>query len=573
MTSPAGAFTFVLHSHLPYARQAGMWPHGEEWVHEALAETYIPLLEALYDLRDEGVPYRLTIGITPILAEQLGDPLIIEHFIHYASERAAWAAADISRFEANGDEQMASLARFYHHWYARTLTSFRDRFNKNVLAAFRTLQDEGFVEIATSAATHGYLPLLARDSSIYGQIATGVATYKRWFGKAPRAIWLPECAYRPAAMDTTVDPAIRRPGIESFLAEQGIRVFFSETHTVVGGRPVGKAAGDAIGPYGFVPRADAIPLTGEEQRVPGTTYHPYWVGDAPGQVAVLARNNRTGQQVWSGEHGYPGDASYREFHRKDAISGMQYWRISGAKVDLGDKEPYDPIRAEERVHEHARHFARLVSELMNEYGQETGQFGVISAAYDTELFGHWWFEGVMWLREVLRNLANDANVELTTATRIIEEHAPERVLDLPESSWGAGGDHSTWLNRDTESMWPVIHQREREMEQLVEDVRDRDDQRKAIVAQAARELLLLESSDWPFLVTTGQAKEYAIERFTEHVSRFDQLAALARQESDYSNDQAAFLAGLRDRDNPFPDIDIFAFAERQGHADRLIEQG
>src|SRR6187402_1014196 len=127
---------------------------------------------------------------------------------------------------------------------------------------------------------------------------------------------------------------------------------------------------------------------------------------------------------------------------------------------------------------------------------------------------------------------------------------------------------STYLNRDTESMWPVIHQREREMEKLVEEVRDRDDLRKAIVAQAARELLLLESSDWPFLVTTGQAREYAIERFTEHINRFDQLAVLVRQESDYSNDQVAYLAGLRDRDNPFPDIDIFSFAERQGHADR-----
>ena len=193
-----GAFTFVLHSHLPYARQAGMWPHGEEWVHEALAETYLPLLDALYDLREEGVPFRLTIGITPILAEQLGDPLIIEHFISYASERAAWADADITRFEDAGDLEMASLARFYHHWYARKLTSFRDRFNRDVLGAFKALQDEGLIEIATSAATHGYLPLLSRDSSIYGQIATGVAAYKRWFGRSPRAIWLPECAYRPA---------------------------------------------------------------------------------------------------------------------------------------------------------------------------------------------------------------------------------------------------------------------------------------------------------------------------------------------------------------------------------------
>src|SRR5262245_5407632 len=170
--SKLGAFTFVLHSHLPYARQAGMWPHGEEWIHEAIADTYVPLLDALFDLQEEGVQYGLTIGITPILAEQLADPLIVDHFVHFAAERAAWAANDVNRFEEAGDPVMRDLARFYHHWYARTLTSFRDRFGSDVIGAFRRLQDAGRIEIATSAATHGYLPLLARDSSIFGQIAT-----------------------------------------------------------------------------------------------------------------------------------------------------------------------------------------------------------------------------------------------------------------------------------------------------------------------------------------------------------------------------------------------------------------
>src|SRR3954451_14524180 len=144
--SKLGAFTFVLHSHLPYARQAGMWPHGEEWVHEAIAETYVPLLNALYDLREEGVPFHLTIGITPILAEQLSDPMIIDHFVIYAAERAAWAGKDVSRFDEAGDEALVDLARFYHHWYARNLTSFQDRFNRDIIGAFRQLQDEGYIE-------------------------------------------------------------------------------------------------------------------------------------------------------------------------------------------------------------------------------------------------------------------------------------------------------------------------------------------------------------------------------------------------------------------------------------------
>src|SRR3954454_18383733 len=144
-----GAFTFVLHSHLPYARQAGMWPHGEEWVHEAIAETYVPLLDALTDLVEEGVQFHLTIGITPILAEQLADPLIIDHFVHYAAERAAWAAKDVQRFEQSGEDALRDLARFYHHWYARNLTSFRDRYQSDLIGAFKKLQDEGYIQIAT----------------------------------------------------------------------------------------------------------------------------------------------------------------------------------------------------------------------------------------------------------------------------------------------------------------------------------------------------------------------------------------------------------------------------------------
>ncbi len=562
-----GAFTFVLHSHLPYARQAGMWPHGEEWVHEGLAETYIPLLNALYDLDAEGVDYRLTVGITPILAEQLADPLIGDHFVHYAAERSAWAANDVERFDSAGDTTMRDLARFYHHWYGRVLGSFEDRFGRDVIGAFKTLQDRGRIEISTSAATHGYLPLLARDSSIYGQIATGIASYRRHFGQDPTAIWLPECAYRPAYHDNTGGVDVLRPGIESFLAAQGIEVFFSETHTVEGGRPVGKAAGEAIGPYGEVTRRYAVDLTDEEQTEPGTTYQAYWVGDAPGKVAVLGRNNRTGQQVWSGTFGYPGDFAYREFHRKDGVSGMQYWRIGGPGVDLGDKPPYDPDQARERTREHAAHYVSLVEELLGEYHRQNGKPGVIASNYDTELFGHWWFEGVDWLKEVLRGLANSAAVEMSTASRIVRDYVPERIMVLPESSWGAGGNHFTWLNVDTEWMWPPIHAAESRMEALVERFPDASGEHEAVLNQVAREMLLLQSSDWPFLVTTGQAKEYASERFTEHVERFERLAEIAERGAGLTDQDRETLAELAERDNPFPAIDYRVFAARQGNVD------
>lgn len=566
MTS-AGAFTFVLHSHLPYARQSGMWPHGEEWLHEAIAETYLPLWDVLTDLADEGLDFKITVSVTPILAEQLADPLVREHFITYAEERAAWAADDIGRFEASGDVQRRKLAVYYHHWYSRRLANFRDRYETDLLGALKDLQDRGFVEISTSAATHGYLPLLSRDSSIFGQIQTGVDSYQHHFGRKPKAIWLPECAYRPAYDEDAADgTVVRRPGIESYLEAQDIRVFFSETHTVEGGRPVGKAAGDAIGPYGEIARRYVVEDSSEEQSQPGTTYRAYWVGDAPGLVAVLGRNNRTGEQVWSGDFGYPGDAAYREFHRKDATSGMQYWAIGGPGVDLGQKPEYDPDRAAERIADHARHFVSLVEELLVAYRDTTGEYGIISSNYDTELFGHWWFEGVSWLKAVLRGLAASEAVDLTSASTFVDEHDPKRVINLPESSWGSGGTHFTWLNVDTAWMWPIIHAAEIRMEELVASFPDAEGDQLDVLNQTARELLLLQSSDWPFLVTTGQAKEYAVERFNGHVSRFEYLSSVADLNAKLQPADRERIDALKYKDNPFGHVDYRVFAARQGSA-------
>ncbi len=563
----SGAFTFVLHSHLPYARLHGMWPHGEEWVHEAIAETYLPILVALDELTDEGVPWSLTIGITPILAEQLADPDVRANFVTYATERAVRAADDIDRFEQAGDHTMANLARHFHHWYARTVSTFRDRYETDLIGAFRRLRETGNLDIATCAATHGFLPLLSRDSSIHGQLHTGARTTAGHFGAPPRAVWLPECAYRPAKIVEEDGRTIRRPGIESFVAAEDLRVFFSESHTVEGGAAIGKARGeDVMGMYGAERRVAVEPRAGDAAPASGTTFHPYWVGDEGGKVAVLARNARIGQQVWSAAHGYPGDYMYREFHRKDTTSGMHYWRIGGRGLDLGQKPPYEPERAMEQVRGQAAHYVDLVERELAGYYEATGEFGVVSAAYDTELFGHWWFEGVEWLKLVLRGLAHSEVVELSNASRIVETHPPEEVLSLPASSWGANGDFSVWLNPDTEWMWPLIHGAERRMEELVAAEPDTVGERQDLLNQVARELLLLQSSDWPFLVTTGQAKAYAIERFSGHLERFDRLASMVEFRRPLTEDERAALAEIAALDNPFPLIDYRDWAPRQGTA-------
>lgn len=553
-----GAFTFVLHSHIPYARLAGRWPHGEEWIHEAASETYIPLLNTLYDLKEDGLRYQLTLGITPVLAEQLADADILDHFDLYLDEKLQAAVKDMAYFEAEdtADEHLRFLSEWYKNWYEKIKESFNSRFNRDMIGAFRRLQAEGYIEIITSAATHGYLPLLGRDSAITGQIKTGIASYERLFGRRPTGIWLPECAYRPAYI---TESGIRRPGIESFLANEDLKVFFSETHTITGGQPVGVAAGDVLGPYGAIKRRYVIPASSTLPQRPASTFQPYYVSDTTAGlgaehhsgVAVIGRNNDSGQQVWSADWGYPGDFDYREFHKKAGTSGLQYWRVSGAKTDLAHKDYYHPDWAEYKVEQHAEHFAHLIGDLLHEYHNATGNYGLIASNYDTELFGHWWFEGVTWLGKVLAHLASNPDVELTTASRFIQEHPPGEVLHIPESSWGAGGTHFTWDNGETHWMWGPIHESEARMAALAERYPDPTDDERAVLNQAARELLLLESSDWPFLVTTGQAREYAIQRFSQHCERFDHLAKSL--ESRQPN--RALADEYWEKDKLFPDID------------------
>src|SRR5713226_1041510 len=220
-----GTFVLALHSHLPYARGAGRWPHGEEWVHEAVLGTYLPLLVLLHDLRDAGVPYRIVIGLTPILIEQLADRDINVRTLEYIDDQVVRAGKDLRRFTDAGDRAHAELADFYVGSYSRLREAYRTRFGRDLVGAFADLAKTGHVEILTSAATHGYLPLLDR-ASVEAQLRIGLRSSRRLTGLDPTGIWLPECAYAP--------------GLEKALATHGITHFFTDAALLRGhARPVG----------------------------------------------------------------------------------------------------------------------------------------------------------------------------------------------------------------------------------------------------------------------------------------------------------------------------------------------
>jgi 1,4-alpha-glucan branching enzyme len=574
---------------MPFYRGAGKWPHGEENLHEVMAETYVPLLEALTDLHEAGVRARVTLGITPVLAEQLADELITRNFEAYLEQEILSASDDVKRFEQNSDQHFLYLAHFYLDWYLHILETFRTRFNRDIAGGFRRLQDAGVVEILTSAATHAYLPLMQRDSTIRAQLAIGKRSTERHFGRVPRAIWLPECAYRPGYYAIAPDGRqYERPGLETWLDQANLRLFFSESGAVEGSRVLGRAqrdtrevaapepqlagggssiygeAGQAIDQKGYrqpgwVTEKRVVPFDGAGRTVVenGGTFEPYLVRDS--DVAVLGRNRAIGEQVWAAAVGYPGDPVYREFHRKDPSHGFQYWRVTDNQADIAYKQPYEPYNAGRQVQMHADHFVSLVQNNLADYAGRHGDQGIIVAAYDTELFGHWWFEGVDWLKRVLTQLANNPDVELTTTSDWLESHPAEKVIDLPESSWGHSGTHITWLNPETTWMWAAVHAAEIRMEGLVERYPTAEGSALGALNQAARELVLLEASDWEFLYTTGQARQYAGDRFSEHVERFNDLAAALEGQAD-DDTLATLSARYGARDNLFPDIDYRLFA-------------
>lgn len=550
MTTQFGTFVLMLHSHLPFYRKAGMWPFGEENLYDCMVETYIPLLNAINDLKDEGIKARITVGITPILAEQLADEHLQNGFIEFVKTRLAAVEKDVARYpdpKIPHSEHLAYLADYYKNFYEETLRTFTDKYVKNLVQAFKLLQDADCVEITTSGATHGFLPLLGTDESIQAQIKTGIESYKRHFGRAPKGIWLPECAYRPAQLqeDPESGERVLRPPIEAFLYENGIRYFFTEYHAIEG-----STTAEIRRDFGVYRDIQYIPLPSRESTGL-TTHEAYWMKQYP--VAVMGRNNRASFQVWSAAHGYPGDGLYREFHRKDANSGMKYWRLTGKDADLGDKMMYDPILAMNQTKMHADHFVSLIYDVLKEQNQKTQDPDtLVMVSFDTELYGHWWFEGVEWLKHVIRALHRCQGVDVESAGEYLDHHAPKTAIQLPESTWGQGGHYWVWHNQHTAWMWPIIHDAEVRMRKLVRQYPDETESLKLrALNQALRELLLLQSSDWPFLVTTFQAKDYAVERFEKHVANFNALAEML----EVGKVDAVKVAAFEDIDNPFANVD------------------
>jgi len=551
-----GSFALVLHTHLPFVLGHGRWPHGSDWLMEVAAGCYLPLLDTIGEAAASGVSPRITIDVSPVLAGQLAAPAFRSEFEEYLRARISSARENRQEFAAANQPELAHLAEGWEGFYRDRLQQF-ERLNGDLVGALRALADQGHVTLITCAATHGYLPLLSREESIALQLRVAVAAHRQHFGRAPDGIWLPECAYRPRYEWTPpVGPhkgggRVRRRGIEEFMADAGLKFFITDVHLMRGGSPLSAyrdyypALQQLSGPQPPSYRPDRTP------------YRPYLVASRGGHGTATAfvRDPDSTLQVWSRDRGYPGDGSYLEFHKKHFPGGLRYWRVTDAKVDLGGKQLYEPARAQERVQAHAGHFVDLLRGVLT--ANPEGPHAGVCSPYDTELFGHWWFEGPRWLAEVFARLPQ-ARIAPVDCVTYLETYPPDTTITLLEGSWGEGGDHRVWLNPHTEWTWERIYGAEDEFWTLARQAGTyATEPARRVASQLARELLLMQASDWQFLITTWAARDYAEARIAEHHATFTRLAqALRRLLAGGAMPPAEeeFLAACEAQDFLFPDI-------------------
>ena len=517
-----GTFCLVLHGHLPWVLHHGRWPHGEDWLFEAASGTWLPLLEVLDTCREEGIRPGWTLGVTPVLLEQLASTRFREGLPRWLAQQADRARLDDREFTQHQQLHLAYLATRWRERFMRLSARF-ELAGRDIAKELVKAEQDGLIELLTSNATHGYHPLMLHDACARAQVRAGVATSERHLGHRPRGMWLPECAYRPPkdfwppavhGMPRHVD------GVGSIVTGEGIRYFVVDSWLVQQSRP------EAVLDYGKATPVGPDQAEWDMLRAWRNELEPHRVveGGRLLDLTVFARSPHVSEQVWSGSVGYPGDARYLEFHKRHGQKGLQYWKVTGEKVDLGGKELYYPDDIQSAVHSQALHFVALIKDRLRMHEDRTGRHGVVCAPFDAELFGHWWHEGPQFLLEVARRFHHEDEVECRTLGEVVEHAPADKAASLPEGSWGAGGDHRVWINDELRFYWEVVYRAEdRFMDLWHRAPWESDPVVRELLVEAGRQLMLLQSSDWPFVISTQGAVDYGLRRIFGHSSALDDL--------------------------------------------------
>ena len=527
MNKEKGYVSFILHAHLPFIHHPESEDYlEEEWLFEAISETYIPLLLNFKKLEEEKVSFRLTMSMTPPLLSMLDNKLLQKRYIKYLKKHIELCEKEIIR-TAN-DKRLNELSHYYLNRYSNDLYVFKDLYNCNLIEAFKYFQDKGFLEIITCGATHGYFPILyLNEKTVKAQIDVGVQIYERYFGKKPRGIWLPECGYVPEA--------------DKYLKEFGIEYIITESHGIL--------------------YADPTPIYG--------TFAPIV---SPEGVIAFGRDIESSKQVWSSICGYPGDFNYREFYRdigydadyeyikpyiaKNGVrvnTGIKYHRITG-KTEF--KDYYNVQWAMDSAEKQAGHFLDSRVNQINDLSNLMDTPPIVVCPYDAELYGHWWYEGPYWLYILFKKIYyDDCNFKLITPGEYIDKFPCMQISSPCRSSWGANGYSEVWLNPTNDYVHKHLHVAGDKMCELAKAFPNAKGLKKKALNQCARELLLAQSSDWLFIITNGTMVDYAKKRIKDHIGRFTALYEQIKND----NIDEEFLKDISKKDKIFPDIDYMIY--------------
>ena len=537
---PIGYLSLVLHAHLPFVRHPEHPRFLEEdWLFEAITECYLPLIAVLRRLAEDGVPCRLTLSISPPLAEMLDDSLLKTRYRRYLESRMDLADREVAR--TRHDLALQPLALMYRQLFGAAESLF-EHYRGNLLSAFRQLQDEGLIEIITCSATHPFLPFVSNEEARRAQLVIARETCEHHFGKSPRGLWLAECGYEPG-----LDPLIRETGFEYLVLD---------AHGLLFGNP----------------------------RPPAGIYAPV---KTPAGLIALGRDLESSRQVWSSQVGYPGDGDYRESYRDlgydgqyeslrpylhaDGVRrnlGIKYHRVTGPG-GLGLRALYHRENALAKAEEHARHFVQSRQEQLASLRRTLGQPPIVVSPYDAELFGHWWFEGPHFLDQVIRKSASSqSQFKLAALCDVLEAYPNPVCLQPSASSWGEQGYQQMWLNERTQWLYRHQHQAERCMVELANEFPEAKGPLRRALNQAARELLLAQSSDWPFLISQQTAVPYAMRRFRGHIHRFHHL----REQISCRAIEEGWLQVIESQDSLFPRLDYRVFGKRKEEKGELARR-
>lgn len=563
----SGNFVLILHTHLPWVLNHGNWPHGVDWANEAVAECYIPLMNVFNEMLDKGIKSNITLDISPVLCEQLEHPDFKKIYKDYCEEMITAAQNDRKQFKQYGhDPHHIYLTEFWEEWYTDKLESFEKKYNGSIIGGLRDLQDKDAIEIMTCGATHGYFPLLATDKSINLQVKAAKENYKKHFGRDPRGIWLPECAYRPSYDWQTyipVEPYNQprlRPGVEQFLAKHNIEYFVTDQKNIDNSWAIG-AFDENKDFFTPVTSPDFKPVPWNFDKSPLRLYEVSSSEKVEyGTAAAFARHEQICMQVWSGDIGYPAEADYLDFHKKHFPSKLRYWRVTDAKADMMYKTLYHPDWVWDKLDKQAHHFIHNIENTVNYYKNMTGKFATLSAPFDTELFGHWWFEGPMFIKHLIEGLNNSPWVNMAKASEQYDLIKPQEVVGISEGSWGANNTHEVWSNEETKWTWEAIYKDERRLEHFFTEnpIDDLNKTQLRIIKQAIRELMLMQASDWQFLIYTWSARDYAEQRFLYHHSDLNRLLDLAEEVTGrkrLKKEDKLYLEETEKRNSCFEEID------------------